>query len=112
MTSDISIITGLNTDRVELYEIDGIQRFEQEISRGLSGDVNTAKQQAIDRVTQLDEGQKQQVQRSAIGLTKAMQYGIDRYPAIVFDGEAVVYGMTDLTEAIHRYRQWREAAAQ
>ena len=29
-----------------------------------------------------------------------MQYGIDRYPAVVFDGEAVVYGVTDLTVAL------------
>ena len=110
--SDVSIITDRKVDRVELYEIDGIRRFEKEISRGLSEDANTAKRQAIDRVTQLDEGQKQQFQRSAIGLSKAMQYGIDRYPAVVFDGEVVVYGVTDLTEAIHRYRQWRETTAQ
>ncbi len=111
-TSDVSIITDWKVDRVELYEIDGIRQFEEEISRGLSVDTNTAKRQAIDHVAQLDEGQKQQVQRSSIGLIKAMQYGIARYPAIVFDGEAVLYGVTDLTEAIHRYRQWREAAEQ
>ena len=111
-TSDVSIITDWKVDRVELYEIDGIRQFEEEISRGLSVDTNTAKRQAIDHVAQLDEGQKQQVQRSAIGLSKAMQYGIDRYPAVVFNRESVVYGVTDLTEAIHRYRQWREAAEQ
>lgn len=110
--SNIPIISNHQGERIELYEIDGIRRFEKEISRGLSEDANTAKHQAIERVTQLDEGQKQQVERAAVVLSKAMQYGIDRYPAIVFDGEAVVYGLTDLTEAIHRYRQWRETTAQ
>ena len=110
--SNIPIISNHQGERIELYEIDGIRRFEEDISQDLSEDANTAKRQAIDRVTQLDEEQKQQVQRSAIGLTKAMQYGINRYPAVVFNGESVVYGVTNLTEAIHRYRQWREAAEQ
>ena len=110
--SDVPINPDHQVDRLQVYEIDVIRQFEKEISRGLSEDVNTAKHQAIERVTQLDEKQKQQVQRSSIGLIKAMQYGIARYPAIVFDGEAVLYGVTDLTEAIHRYRQWRETTTQ
>jgi len=111
-TSHIPIISNHQGERIELYEIDGIRRFEEEISQDLSKDANTAKRQAIDRVTQLDEKQKQQVQRAAVGLSKAMQYGINRYPAVVFNGESVVYGVTNLTEAIHRYRQWQETAAQ
>ena len=110
--SDVPINPDHQVDRLQVYEIDGIQQFEEQVSRGLSEDANTAKLQAIKRTTQLDEGQKQQVERAAVVLSKAMQYGIDRYPAIVFDGEAVVYGLTDLTEAIHRYRQWRETTAQ
>jgi integrating conjugative element protein (TIGR03757 family) len=37
-----------------------------------------------------------------------MQYGIDRYPAIVFDGHAVVYGVTDVQAATRIYEQWQE----
>ena len=110
--SGIQIILDHQNDRVELYEIDGIKRFEAQLSRGLPSDADTARSQAIERVTHVDEKQKKQVQRSAVGLSKAMQYGVDRYPAIVFDGEAVVYGVTDLAEAFHRYRQWQEASAQ
>ena len=111
-TSDLPIISGHQVDRLQVYEIDGIRQFEEQVSRGLSEDANTAKHQAIERVTQLDEKQKQQVQRSAIGLSKGMQYGIDRYPAVVFNGEVVVYGVTDLAEALHRYRRWQRASAQ
>ena len=32
------------------------------------------------------------------------------YPAIVLDGQAVVYGVTDVKTALHRYRPWQEAA--
>ena len=109
-TSDVSIITGPEVDRVEIYNVDGIRQFEEEISRGLSWDANTARQQAIARVTQLDEEQKQQVRRVATGLSKAMQYEIDRTPAILFDGKAVVYGLTDLGVALDHYRAWRAGA--
>ena len=111
-SSDIPVVPDHQGNRVEFYEIDGIKRFEAELSRGLPSDADPARRQAIERVTHVDEGQKKQVQRSAVGLSKAVQYGIYRYPAIVFDGEAVVYGVTDLGEALHRYRQWQEASAQ
>ena len=29
-------------------------------------------------------------------------------PAVVFDGQAVIYGVTDIDEALARYHQWRE----
>ncbi len=111
-TSDLPIFSDLKANRVELYEIDGIKRFEAQLSRGLPSEGDAARRQAIERVAQVDERRMQQVQRSATGLSKAMQYGIDRYPAVVFDEEAVVYGVTDLAEALHRYRQWQEASAQ
>ena len=111
-TVSVPIIPDHQVDRVQIYEIDGIKRFEAQLSRGLSSDADAARRQAIERVTHVYEGQKKQVQRSAIGLSKAVQYGVDRYPAVVFDGEAVVYGVTDLGEALHRYRQWQEASAQ
>ena len=49
-------------------------------------------------------------QRAASGLLKAAEYGIDRYPAVVFDGDAVVYGVTDLDEALRHYREWQGRA--
>jgi len=36
-----------------------------------------------------------------------MQYGIDRYPAIVFGGEVVVYGLTDPNAALVYYQKWQ-----
>ena len=35
-----------------------------------------------------------------------MAYGLDRYPVIIFDKREVIYGMTDLSLAINRHRQW------
>ncbi|PCH60988.1 MAG: hypothetical protein COC05_02485 [Gammaproteobacteria bacterium] len=42
------------------------------------------------------------------GVGKGSVYGVERYTAIMFDGEVVIYGVTDIREALHRYQQWRE----
>ena len=47
------------------------------------------------------------MQRAAMGLAKAMQYGIDQYPAIVFDGDLAIYGVTD----INGWRSGRHSAS-
>jgi len=36
---------------------------------------------------------------------------VDRYPAIVFDGQAVVYGVTDVETALAHYQKWRQEGA-
>ncbi len=92
---------------VQVYELDGIQRFEAQLSNNLPADPKQSKQIAVQRIQQLDEQTMAAVQNAAVGVAKAMQYGVDRYPAIVFDGEVVVYGLTDLSSALDHYRTWR-----
>ena len=51
---------------------------------------------------------QQQLITAYQGLSVAIQYQIDRYPAVLFDrGKAVVYGVTDLQQALGWYRQWQ-----
>ena len=98
----------LSEIELQIYQLDGIQRFEAKLSSNLPTDPDRSKQIAVQRIQQLDEQTMAAVQNAAVGLAKAMQYGIDRYPAIVFDGKAVVYGLTDLNSALDHYRTWRE----
>jgi len=93
---------------LRVYELDGIQRIEANLSEGLTADPEQSKRIVLQRFQQLREDDRARMQRAAMGLAKAMQYGIDRYPAIVFDGEVAIYGVTDIGEALHRYQQWRE----
>ena len=90
-----------------VYELDGIQRIEARLSKDLSPDPKLSKHIVLQRIQQLDDTNRARMQRTAVGLSKAVQYGIDRYPAIVFDGQAVVYGLTDLKAALQHYRAWR-----
>jgi len=92
----------------QVYELDGIQRIEAKLSDGLTADPEQSKQVVLRRFQQLHEEDRARMQRAAMGLAKAMQYGIDRYPAIVFDGEVAIYGVTDIGDALQRYQEWRE----
>ena len=92
--------------KITVYKIDGIQSVERDLSLNLPVEPQQAKQIALHRIENLDERTRSSMHAAATGLTKATQVGLDRYPAVVFDGEAVVYGVTDLTVALEQYRAW------
>ena len=93
---------------IELYEIDGIADFEVELSDGLPNDPKTAQKLVRKRIGQVADGSRLDLMhQSAAGLINAAEYGVDRYPAIVFDGNAVIYGVTDIGEALRHYRKWK-----
>jgi integrating conjugative element protein (TIGR03757 family) len=89
------------------YEVNGIQSVERDLSLNLPVEPQQSKQIALYRIHTLDEKTRSRMQASATGLAKAMQYGVERYPAVVFNSEAVVYGVADLTLAREQYRVWQ-----
>ena len=110
-TSDQPIVGAeherLRTATVTLYVVDGLERFESGLSEGLPAEPDAAKAEALRRIQHLDEARMVPAKNAAFGLAKALQYGVDRYPAIVFDRRAVVYGVTDLVQALDRYEAWQ-----
>lgn len=96
----------------KLYTIDRIDQLQQVLSRGLSADPIEAKQEALKRFQSMDAALSHQLESAAKGLAKVLEYGIDRYPAIVFEGEAVIYGVTDLDVATNHYRRWQAQASE
>ena len=92
---------------LQQYELDRIRLLETRLSRELPADPKQAEAIVLDRFQHLDRATSDSLRQSAVGLAKAMQYGIDRIPAIVFDGQAVVYGVTDISEALAHYQAWQ-----
>ena len=90
------------------YAIDAIHQLELNLSQDLPADPEAAKSLALNRIEYLSDDAVGRMRKSATGLTKALQYGIDWYPAIVFDGVVVVYGVTDIYTALRYYQQWQE----
>ena len=92
---------------VRIYVLDGIKNMEVRVSKDLPGDPGQARRMATDRISQISETDRARLQRTAVGLARAVHYGIDRQPAMVFNGQAVVYGLTDLSAGLHQYRHWQ-----
>ena len=92
---------------IVVYKIDAIQSIERDLSANLPVEPLQSKQIVLHRIQSLGEQTRSRMQAAAMGLAKAMQYGIDRYPAIVFDNQAVVYGVTDLKAALGFHQAWR-----
>ena len=97
-----------NGPSTTVYIVDRIDRLQQALSEGLPAEPEAAKQDALQRFQRMDAQLSSELENAAKGLVQAMQYGIGRYPAIVIDGKAVVYGVTDVKAATRLYEQRRE----
>ncbi|MGE0486176.1 MAG: TIGR03757 family integrating conjugative element protein [Gammaproteobacteria bacterium] len=97
----------VRTATITIYAVDGLERFESGLSEGLPADPDASKAEALRRIQLLDDARMAPAKNAAFGLAKAVQYGVDRHPAIVFDGRAVVYGVTDVVQALDRFEVWQ-----
>ena len=107
--SSLQIVSG--NDHKTVYLIDRIYKLQEELSIDLPADPESAKTLALQRFQRMDTQLSGELENAAKGLVQAMQYGIDRYPAIVFDGQAVVYGLTDIPAATQLYQRWQAESA-
>lgn len=96
-----------NGASIHYFTIDAQVRLDEKLSQDLPADPEQARAIALKRIQALDRpGLARQLSESFEGLLLAQRYGIDRYPAVVFDeGKSVVYGVTDLQEAVRLYQQ-------
>ena len=107
--SSLQIVSG--NDHQIVYLIDRIYKLQEELSIDLPADPESAKSLALQRFQRMNTQLSRELENAAKGLVQAMQYGIDRYPAIVFDGQAVVYGLTDIPAATQLYQRWQAESA-
>lgn len=100
---------GLSSDRatVRVWVLDGIDRLETTLSHALPTDRQRAERDVLNRLRTLDEDWQRSANHSAQALLRAMELGLDRYPAVVFDESFVAYGLTDLGTATMHYRRWQ-----
>ena len=95
-------------ERYRRYDIDRIRLLEEQLSQGLPNDSARAKELVLSRFQTMDSTLIDQLEKAGKGLAQAVIYNIDRLPAVVFDGQAVIYGVTDIDEALVQYHQWHE----
>jgi integrating conjugative element protein (TIGR03757 family) len=94
---------------VGLYNLDAPAAARNSLSQGLPANAEVAKRIVLQRLNQ--EGSaalNARYQTAYQALTQSLAYGLDRFPAIVFNhGQAVVYGVTDLAVALQMFQQWQ-----
>ena len=94
------------TIELNVVEVDTLERFNAKLSERLPDDPTSAQSEVRKRLAILNKDKVAALRHTAIGLSTAAQLGVDRTPAMVFDKQAVLYGVTDLPEALNRYRAW------
>lgn len=95
--------------QVIVYDIDGGQRFEAALNAGLPRDRDGLRAALPRRLREWggDAAVAARIGAAWRGPLLARSYGLDRHPAVVFGGgRAVVYGTTDVSEALARYLDW------
>lgn len=94
---------------IQVLNLDSVGDIEQRLGKGLPNDPEQARTMVGRRIAQVGRAKLDAELRAAyLPLGMMMTYGLDRYPAIIFDRQAVIYGVTDLAQAVDQYRQWRE----
>ncbi len=93
------------TPAVQIYILDEPARIQAELSASLPQGKDAAAEFAQAQVQGAWREEAQLLTLAYQGLLKAKQYGVLRFPAIVFDGQMVVYGITDLEQALAYYQR-------
>ena len=98
-----------NNPEITILSLDAVQSIQDQLSEGLPNDETLARALVQQKIAEIGRSKLEDELRTAyLPLGTMMAYGLDRYPVIIFDKQAVIYGMTDLSLAINRYRQWLE----
>ena len=92
---------------IEMRRIDGIARIEAALGRGLSASAKIAERTALSRLKTFGSRERDLLAQSSQALVLAWQYDVRRYPAVVFDGRWVLYGVTNLEEAFAIFQERR-----
>ena len=101
--SDQSIVV---SPGATVYVVDAMRQHMARLSSGLPRNPAEAQQVARARLQALTPQDKEVLHAASTALVRAAEYRIAKAPAIVFDGRAVLYGITDIEQARAIYRGW------
>ncbi len=95
---------------IQIHDLDAPARLEENLSTGLPSDPKQAKTMALKHLEALGADRlAEMVNRAYEGTTQAINFELLKIPAVVFDnGTSVIYGITDIDDAVARYQAWRQ----
>ena len=93
---------------VTLYDLSAPKHIEQELSAGLPNNPEAAAKVASQFIQANQDNLAQRLMMAYQSHTKAMDYGLTHYPALVFNGQAIIYGVIDVLDGLNHYQTWLE----
>ncbi|RDH88080.1 MAG: TIGR03757 family integrating conjugative element protein [endosymbiont of Seepiophila jonesi] len=99
---------------IQIHDLDAPARLEEKLSASLSSDPKQAKTVAPKHLETLGADRlAEMVNQAYEGTTQAINHELVKIPAVVFDnGTSVIYGITDIDDAVARYQAWRQSEVQ
>ncbi len=90
-----------NAGRARIHRVDDRQQVERELTgTGLPGDPEQARAIVMQRMKTMGAQLNERVIASLEAVKLSVAWNIQRVPAIVFDGQRAVYGVTDVERAL------------
>ncbi len=113
ITSDAYPVLGLNLIQkkgiaVRVFNLGDGKRMVSQLEANLPKSEKAAKKAMALRIKNIGDLALNKMFSDAFqAVIIGTQYGLTRHPAVVFNhGQAVIYGITDLTRALTLYRHW------
>lgn len=88
-----------------VYRLDALQQVQAQINQQVPKTEAEAREYFARNQEQIKRMISPAVMHGANGINLARHYGLERIPAIVFDGQSVVYGVTDVEQALALLRK-------
>ncbi|WP_422452174.1 TIGR03757 family integrating conjugative element protein [Endozoicomonas sp. ALC066] len=103
-----------NSDhKITYYNLDDRQRAQMRLPKNLPADLAKAKQVASQYMQTADFRKTVDALKNAYqGYIAALDYQLAKLPAIVIDGEYILYGVTSVDKALALYEQYQEREGQ
>lgn len=103
-------VTGQTTDgvNVTIYDLAAPQTIAKTLSVGLPADPEAARLLAAKSIDANQASLTNELKVAYQGQAKALEYDLSHYPALVFNGTAVIYGLADIGAGLKRFYAWHE----
>lgn len=95
-----------NARDARVYLLDAMEVLDSELSAGLPANEREAQKIVRQRLQAIGAAKlASRTKAGAEGIVQAARYGVDRIPAVVINGDAVIYGVTDIDVARDIFRR-------
>ncbi|WP_313569348.1 TIGR03757 family integrating conjugative element protein [Comamonas terrigena] len=90
---------------LKVYRLDAMAQIGQQITQELPAGEEQAKLYMQQHEAQIRAKYKSQIVNAANGMSLAIHYKLDRVPAVVINRSSIIYGVSDVNQAVQLFLQ-------